>query len=47
MALTKILQAIKNKWRIENLYYKNWLNSPHSYIKCQGRARFGTAREQI
>ena len=30
MALTKNLQAIKNKWRIENLYYKNWLNEPHS-----------------
>ena len=30
MALTKNLQAIKNKWRIENLYYKNWRNEPHS-----------------
>ena len=31
MALTKnfTLQAIKNKWRIENLYYKNWQNEPH------------------
>jgi len=28
MALTKNLQAIKNKWRIENLYYKNWRNAP-------------------
>jgi hypothetical protein len=30
MTLTKILQAIKNKWRIEYLYYKNWRNAPHS-----------------
>ena len=29
MSLTKILQAIKNKWRIVNLYYKNWRNAPH------------------
>jgi len=27
MELTKNLQAIKNKWRIENLYYKNWRNA--------------------
>ena len=26
MALTKFLQAIKNKWRIENFYFKNWPN---------------------
>jgi len=32
MALTKNLQAIKNKWRIENLYFKNWRNEPHSVI---------------
>jgi len=27
--LYKNIQAIKNKWRIENLYYKNWRNAPH------------------
>jgi len=32
MALTKNLQAIKNKWRIENLYFKNWRNEPHSFM---------------
>ena len=32
MALKKILKDIKNKWRIENLYYKNWRNAPHSYL---------------
>jgi len=30
MALAKILQAIKNKWRIENLYYNNWRNATYS-----------------
>ena len=30
MALTKNFTNIINKWRIENLYYKNWRNEPHS-----------------
>jgi len=32
MALAKNLQAIKNKWRTENLHNKNWRNEPHSFI---------------
>jgi len=32
MTHPQILQAIKNKWRIENLYYKNWRNAPHSLM---------------
>ena len=27
-----ILQAIKNKWRIKNLYFKNWRNVHSDYF---------------
>jgi len=30
MTHPQILQAIKNKWRIKNLYFKNWRNALHS-----------------
>jgi len=35
MALTKNFTNIINKWRIENLYYKNWRNATHSIQPLQ------------
>jgi len=32
MTHPQILQTIKNKWRIENLCYKNWRNASFSII---------------